>query len=136
MQVHLYSPERPLADVSASYLQVPGALGYLGIMPGHTAMISELAVGELKIEGGDAGAGNHTYFVSGGYVEVVDDSVKVLVDIVEHPDEIDLDRAAAAEKRAAKRLAEGSDLAVDIGRALAALERAKARQKLAKQVSR
>jgi F-type H+-transporting ATPase subunit epsilon len=134
MHVNLYSPEKPLAEVSANYLQVPGVLGYMGIMPGHTALISELGIGELKIEGGEAGV-HHTYFVSGGYLEVVDDNIKVLVDTVEHLDAIDISRAAAAEERAKKRLAEKSDLVVDIARALAALERAKARQKLAQRKS-
>jgi F-type H+-transporting ATPase subunit epsilon len=132
MSVNLYSPAKPLAEVSATYLQIPGILGYMGIMPGHTALISELGIGELRIEGGDAGKG-HTYFVSGGYLEVLDNNIKVLVDSVEHCDDIDVGRAKEAEERAIKRLAEKSDLDLDIARALAALERAKARQKLVQQ---
>jgi len=134
MKVSLYSPERPLAEVTADNLQVPGILGYMGVKPGHTALISELGMGELKIEGGDAGSEHH-YFVSGGYVEIAGNEVKVLVDVVERIEEIDLDRAEKSEKRAFERLEEKSDLKLDISRALAALERAKARRKLAQSKS-
>lgn len=134
LQVNLYSPEKPLAEISADYVHLPGAQGYLGILPGHTALISELGVGELRITGGNAGS-SHAYFISGGYIEVLDDQVKILVDVVERHDEIDVDRAISAEDRAKKRLEDKADLAVDIARALAALERAKARRKLA-QMSR
>ncbi|MEZ4742877.1 MAG: ATP synthase F1 subunit epsilon [Bdellovibrionota bacterium] len=130
MKISLYSPERPIAEVEADHLLVPGVLGYMGIKPDHTALISELGVGELRIDGAKS-AGDFRYFVSGGYVEVLDNSVKVLVDVAEHIDEIDLSRAGESEMRAQKRLDDKSDIKVDIARALGALERAKARKKLA-----
>jgi F-type H+-transporting ATPase subunit epsilon len=64
-------------------------------------------------------------------MEVADNQVKVLVDVVERIEEIDIERAEKAELRAEKRLAEPNSVQIDLARALASLERAKARKKLA-----
>lgn len=128
LQVSLYSPERPLANVSVDQLVIPASEGYMGILPGHTALITMLGSGVLTLEGSNID--ENKYFVSGGYVEVIDDKVRVLVDIIERKDEIDASRADASALRAVKRLESKESLQIDIYRALASLERAKARKAL------
>jgi len=131
LDVHLLSPVKPLATMKARLLQAPGILGEMGLLPGHTPLISELKAGILKIESYDDQSALY-YFVSGGYLELVDNRATVLVENAEAPTEVDLTRALAAEKRALDRLAQTSSADINMGRAMAALERAKARQKLAR----
>lgn len=122
LQVSVLSPSRIVAKSTTDYLQVPSVNGYLGIMPGHTAYVTEIGVGELKLGSGEA------FFVSGGYLDVHDDKVTVMVDVAERPSEIDRARAESAQKRALDRLEKKVE--VDIIRAQAALLRAKVRIEL------
>lgn len=128
LQVKLLSPVKPLANLEVNYISVPGVEGYIGVKPGHAALISELKTGIVTVEG--SGQSLH-YFISGGYLEVFENKVAVLVDVIEQPHDIDLERAQEAEKRAVARLQDTTNLDLDIGRALASLERARARLKLA-----
>lgn len=120
LQVSIVSPSRIVAKATTDYLQVPSINGYLGIMPGHTAYVTELGLGELKI-----GQNGESFFISGGYLDVHDDKVTVMVDVAERPSEIDKIRAESAKKRALDRLEKKVE--VDIMRAQAALARAQAR---------
>ncbi len=121
LQVSVLSPSKIVAKATTSYLQVPGINGYLGILPGHTSFVTELGVGELKI-----GEGNkEVYFVSGGYLDVNNDKVTVMVDVAEHLPQIDRKRAEEAKKRALQRLEQKTD--IDVVRAQAALMRAQVR---------
>ncbi len=124
MNVELVSPAKSLAKVKASKLQVPGKDGYLGILPGHAALVSELGLGELIVEG-EAIQPIHL-LINGGYVEVVNDQVIVLVDAAEARTEIDEARAHKSRERALERLAT-KDPAIDVTRAQIALARANAR---------
>jgi len=122
LQVSVLSPSKIVAKATTSYLQVPGIDGYLGILPGHTSFVTELGVGELKI-----GEGNkEVYFVAGGYLDVNNDKVTVMVDVAEPLLNIDRKRAEEAKKRALQRL-EQKKADVDIARAQAALMRAQVR---------
>ncbi len=121
LQVSVLSPSKIVAQATTSYLQVPGINGYLGILPGHTSFVTELGVGELKI-----GEGNkEVYFVAGGYLDVNNDKVTVMVDVAELLPQIDRKRAEEAKNRALQRLEQKVD--IDIGRAQAALMRAQVR---------
>ncbi len=121
LQVSVLSPSKIVAKATTSYLQVPGINGYLGILPGHASFVTELGVGELKI-----GEGNkEIYFVAGGYLDVRNDKVTVMVDVAEHLPQIDRKRAEEAKKRALQRLEQKTD--IDIARAQAALMRAQVR---------
>jgi F-type H+-transporting ATPase subunit epsilon len=116
----LVTPERALVHEQVEELQIPGAEGYLGILPGHAPLFSELKVGELGYRIGDR------WFwlsVAWGFVEVLPDQVRVLAETAERAHEIDLERANRAKQRAEERLAKGGD-DVDYKRALIALERA------------
>jgi F-type H+-transporting ATPase subunit epsilon len=79
-QIEIATPEKLVLDKRAEYAEIPGKDGYMGILPGHAALLSELGVGDLSI----TVAGKvEKYKVSGGYVEVRDDHVRVLADSVE-----------------------------------------------------
>jgi F-type H+-transporting ATPase subunit epsilon len=84
-------------------------------------MVAELGVGELTLEGGEAG--KQVFFVAGGYVDVASDAVTVLVDVAEKPGDIDITRAEKAKQRAEQRL-ERKTGDIDVVRAQAALARA------------
>lgn len=130
MQVEILSPEKSLLNTSAVSLVIPGRLGYMTILPGHTTMISELGVGTMHVHGSSSGK-EEAYFIAGGFAEVQGDRVRVLVDVIERPTEIDVERARKAEARARNRLSgqsKESDLIdIDYARAQGALLRAQAR---------
>ena len=116
----LVTPERSLVHERVEELQIPGAEGYLGILPGHAPLFSELKVGELGYRIGER------WFwlsVAWGFVEVLPDQVRVLAETAERAHEIDLERANRAKQRAEERIAKGGD-DIDYKRALIALERA------------
>lgn len=128
LQLLLVTPDRRLVDEVVDEVQLPGLEGYLGILPGHAALLTELGVGEMSYR-----RGNETHYatVIGGYAEVLPDRVTVLAEIAERAEEIDEDRARAARERAEKRLAKAGDPDTDWNRAAAALKRALVRLQVA-----
>jgi len=116
----IVTPERAIVHEQVDELQIPGASGYFGVLPGHAPLFSELKIGEVSYRQGD-----HWSFVSvaWGFVEVQSNQVRILAETAERSHEIDLDRATRAKERAEQRIAKGgSD--IDYKRALIALERA------------
>jgi F-type H+-transporting ATPase subunit epsilon len=109
--------------VPAEEAQIPGKDGYLGILPGHAPLISELGVGEITYR--SAGATHHLA-VAWGFAEVLPDKVTVLAETCERPNEIDVKRAESAKERAEQRLNSG-DPEVDYKKAAADLQRAETR---------
>ncbi len=79
LQVEIATPERLVASASADSAQIPGKEGYMGILPGHAALLSELGDGELSFTLSGA---TERFKVSGGYVEIRDNRVRVLADKV------------------------------------------------------
>ena len=116
----IVTPERSVVQEQVDELQVPGAEGYLGILPGHAPLFSELKVGEVGYRKGD-----RWYFLSvaWGFVEVQSNQVRILAETAERAHEIDIDRAIRAKERAEERIAKGGD-DIDYRRALVSLERA------------
>ena len=99
LKLIVVTPERKVVDTEADQVELPGQLGYLGILPGHAPLISLLTTGVLTY--GRAGA-EKSLAISSGFVEVNSDVVSVLADLAEEPAEIDVasaekDRAAAEE---------------------------------------
>jgi F-type H+-transporting ATPase subunit epsilon len=119
--IHLtiVTPERSLVDEQVEELQLPGAEGYLGILPGHAPLFSELKVGELGYRRGSKWV---WLSVAWGFAEVLPDQVRVLAETAERANEIELERATEQGTRR-ERLSHGGD-EVDYNRALVALERA------------
>lgn len=129
LDLMVVTPARSLIHEKVDEVQVPGLGGYLGVLPGHAALFSELHVGELvyTLEGGTT----RSIVVAKGFVEILEDEVRVLAGVAETPEEIDADRATQALERA-EGLIEGGGEGVNYERAIAALERAKVRITVAK----
>ena len=131
-QLHLdiVTPERKLLSEAVDTVQVPGANGELGILPGHTPLISLLKTGVLSYT---RGAGVEQLMVSGGFVEVSDDTVSVLAEIAERPEEVNADKARSdrelAEAEVAKLLTTGTE--EEMAAANMRLDRAQTRLQLA-----
>ena len=119
LELEVATPERALVREEVTDVQVPGKNGYMGILPGHAALLSQLGIGVLNYVAG----GNRRYLaVAGGFLEVLPGHVRVLADVAERAEEIDVARARAALERAQQQIG-GDNPAV----ALAAVERAQAR---------
>ena len=104
-------------------VQLPGKDGYLGILPGHAALLGQLGAGALSYT---VAGQPHYLAVDGGFVEVLDDHVRVLADLAEKAEEIDLARAKADLQKAQGELANtAADADPDV--VLAAVNRAQAR---------
>jgi len=128
LTLEVVTPERSLiAEVGVVEIQLPGSDGYLGILPGHAPLLTELGMGELSYR-----KGRDTYYavVIHGFAEVLPDRVIVLAETAERAEEIDVERARAARERAEKHLA-NPDPEMDWDSARFALERALLRLQVA-----
>jgi F-type H+-transporting ATPase subunit epsilon len=125
-QLEIVTPEKKVVDTRAQEMQIPGKNGYLGILPGHAPLITELAVGEITFRDGSGSSNEQRLAVAWGFAEVLPDKVTILAESAERPSEIDVDRAREAKQRAEQRLTSG-DTSVDVDRALDALQRAETR---------
>jgi F-type H+-transporting ATPase subunit epsilon len=120
ISLQVVTPSRQVLDVRVEWVEMPGLDGYLGILPGHAPLITELGVGQLTYRHGSE---THYLTVIHGFAEVLPDRVIVLAEIAERAEEIDLQRATTSRDRAQQRLAKPvSEL--DLERATFAYERA------------
>jgi F-type H+-transporting ATPase subunit epsilon len=126
-QLEIVTPEKLVVKEVAEEVQIPGRTGYLGILPGHAPLITELAVGVITYR---ARGESKTLSVAWGFAEVLQDKVTILAETAEHPEEIDVARAQKAKERAEQRL-KSNDPEVDYDRAEDALQRADTRLKVA-----
>ncbi len=123
LSLEIVTPERLLVQEDVTAVQVPAATGYLGILPGHAPLLAELGIGFLTFEGGGK---RWSLAVHGGYLEVLANRVRILATVAERAEEIDVERAKAALKRAQDEMVNPS-LGVDPAAALGAMARAQAR---------
>jgi F-type H+-transporting ATPase subunit epsilon len=92
IQLEVATPERLVVREDVDSVQVPGKDGYLGILPGHAPLVGQLGTGYLSYGAG----GRRRYLsVSGGFLQVLPDHVRVLANIAERAEEIDVERAKA-----------------------------------------
>ena len=103
LQLNIVSAERSLVDERVDEVEIPGADGYFGVLPGHTPLLALLGLGELWYR---QGSEKHFLLIAFGFAEVQPDRVTILAEVAEKPDEIDVARAEAAKKRAEERLAQ------------------------------
>ena len=80
LQLEIATPERQVASVAVTYATIPGKDGEMGILPGHAALLSELKKGELSYT---ANGKTEKLIVTGGYVEIRDNHIRVLADGIE-----------------------------------------------------
>ena len=128
MELVIVTPTRQLLRTRVREITLPGANGYLGVLPGHAPLMTELGIGELTFQGA---AQSEPISVVRGFAEVLPGRVTVLAETAELAAEIDLERAEAAKARAEKRLAAG-DPNIDWDRVSVALQRALIRIQVAR----
>lgn len=132
LELQVVTPDRQIAREEVHEVQVPARNGYLGILPGHAPLLSELQMGELSYRKGSV----WTYLsVFWGFVEVLPDRVIVLAEMAERGEEIDVERARQARDRAQERTAK-PDPDTDWNRAQLALQRSMVRLQVAGRVGR
>jgi F-type H+-transporting ATPase subunit epsilon len=126
IQLEIVTPDRLVVNDTAEEVSIPGRSGYLGILPGHAPLITELAVGEIAYR---AGGQTRRLSVAWGFAEVLPTKITILAETAEKAEEIDVARAQAAKQRAESEL---SKAGVDgNATAQAALDRAKTRLEVA-----
>jgi len=102
LQLQIVSADRMLINETVDEVEIPGAEGYFGVLPGHTPLLGLLQVGELWYRQGQE---KHYLAIANGFAEVQPDRVTILAGVAESAQEIDLGRAEAARRRAEERLA-------------------------------
>jgi len=97
LNLEIITPEKTVVKDEVDVVEATGAEGEFGIMPGHTQFLTTLRIGEIRYRKG----GETIYLASsGGFAEVVDDKVTLLVDTAESSKDIDVERAKKAMERA------------------------------------
>jgi len=120
IQLVVVTPVNQLLSEAVIEVQLPGADGYLGVLPGHAPLITELGIGELTYRTANGQTG--LLAIIRGFAEVLPERVSVLAETAERPEDIDVNRAQQALKRAQELIAKGGD--IDWDRASASLQRA------------
>ena len=129
VNLEVVTPEKVMVSQEVDMVVAPGVLGEFGVLEGHVPFLSWIVPGELHYT---SGTQTESFVVSGGFAEVSNDRVSVLVDSAEKAHEIDVERARSAMERAKARLEKGRDVEdIDFTRAEAALKRAIIRIKVA-----
>src|SRR6201998_1038763 len=121
--LEIVTPEKKVVETATEEVQIPGKNGYLGVLPGHAPLITELSVVEIPYRENPT---EQRLAVAWGFAEVLPNKVTILAETAERPAEINVDRARKAKERAEQRLTSG-DTALDVARALDALHRAETR---------
>ncbi|MBA2356530.1 MAG: F0F1 ATP synthase subunit epsilon [Luteitalea sp.] len=120
LTLSIVTPEREIVRAQVDEVELPGAEGYFGVLPGHTPMLATLTVGRLTYR---AGQESQVLAIAFGFAEVLPDTVTVLAQMAERAEDIDLSRAETARQRAEARLAH-PDSDLDYARARTALDKA------------
>jgi F-type H+-transporting ATPase subunit epsilon len=126
-QLEIVTPEKMVVRDVAEEMQIPGKDGYLGILPGHAPLITELAVGEITYRKENV---TEHLAVAWGFAEVLPDKVTILAETAERAEEIDTRRAQEAKQRAESAISK-SDTEEDFKRTAGDLKRADTRLEVA-----
>jgi F-type H+-transporting ATPase subunit epsilon len=123
-EIEIATPERLLAREKAVRAQIPARDGFIGVLPDHAALLSELGIGALTY----TTPGDHRFSMAicGGFLEINDNVVRVLTDVAEMGHEIDVSKAEQSLKHAQDAMVNPA-LGIDIASALIAARHAQAR---------
>jgi F-type H+-transporting ATPase subunit epsilon len=102
IELQIVTPQRHVLQETVQSVEIPGKEGYIGVLPGHAPLITELGVGILAYR---KGSENRFLTIINGYAEVLPDRVIVLAEVSERAEEIDVARSRAAQDRAQAELA-------------------------------
>jgi F-type H+-transporting ATPase subunit epsilon len=123
-EIEIDTPERRLAQEQAIRAQIPAQDGYIGVLPNHAPLLSILGVGVLTYTTPDNR--HHVMAVRGGFLEILDNRVRVLPDRADKGSEIDVAQAEK-ELRDAEAAMVDPSLGIDIAGALIGVQHAQAR---------
>lgn len=126
IQLEVVTPERLVVSEPAEDIQIPGKTGYLGILPGHAPLVTEIAVGEISYH---TSGQLKRLAVAWGFAEVLSSKVTILAETAERAEEIDVKRAQTAKQQAEEELRKAGPTGSP--EAQAALQRANARLEVA-----
>ncbi len=127
LQVELVAVERRIWSGEATMVIARTTEGELGVLPGHSPLLGELAPGgvvTIRVEGGE----DLVVAAHGGFLSVTEKGVSILAETAEISTEIDVDRAREALRRAESAADDDED-------ALAAARRAQSRLRAAGQAA-
>jgi F-type H+-transporting ATPase subunit epsilon len=130
IKLEIVTAEKSIFSEDVSMVLAPGIEGQLGILPNHAPLMTMLKPGELVIK---KGTEEIIIIITGGFLEVRPHQITILADAAELPEEIDIDRAREAKKRAEERL-QAKSPEIDHARAEAAFSRALIRLKVAERM--
>ncbi len=127
--LEIATPEKLLVGEKTEWVHIPTQKGYLGILPGHSPLVTILGTGELTFK---TEKGEKSIFVSGGFVEVLPTWVRILAEIGEKMEEIDEERAKDEKERAERIIKneKGEYTPEDIEKAVHSLRKAEERLRL------
>lgn len=125
IKLEIVTPHGLVLSEDVDEITATGTEGEFGVLPSHVPFITTLKIGMLIFK---KGSETGYVFVNSGYAEVSPDKVVILADSAERAEDIDVERAIAARKRAEERLTQADKY--DFGRATAALERATIRMQI------
>ena len=128
IHLEIVTAERQVYSEDVDIVIAPGIDGELGILPRHSPLLTVLKPGEIRVR---KSGEESSIAVSGGFLEVLGNKVTILADTAEYAEEIDLERAEEALKRAQERVA-ASPTDMDLERAVASVRRSQARVKVAR----
>ena len=130
LALEIVTPDRSIVSQQVDEVELPGADGYFGVLPGHTPLLASLQVGEMWYRTGQE---RHYLAIAFGFAEVLPDRVTVLAQIAERAQDIDVSRAEAAKKRAEERVTrpQGPQADMDFERARVAMIKALTRLQVA-----
>ena len=125
--LEVVTPEHRLLSKEVDYVSAPGSEGDFGVLPGHCHFLTTLRIGELQYR-----VGEQTEYMSvlWGFAEVTPTKVTILAEIAEKAEDINVERAEAAVRKAEERLERGG-LPSEVEEARVSLEKARLRQKIA-----
>ncbi|HET9183765.1 MAG TPA: F0F1 ATP synthase subunit epsilon [Candidatus Angelobacter sp.] len=127
IKLEVVTPERVVVSDTAEYIEMPGSTGYIGVLPAHAPLLTELAPGEINYR---TGGQVKRLAVGWGLAEVLPEKVTVLANVAERAEEIDVARAQAAKARAEEALRTATP-GVNLEETETALQRANARLQVA-----
>lgn len=126
LQLQVVTPERQLVNESVTAVEIPGRDGYLGILPDHAPLLGQLGAGVLSFSSPSVNNGDHVLAVDGGFIEVMDNYVRVLAEHAEFGRDIDAEEAHR-QLTAARETVERDPPVDNVDEALSEMRAAQAR---------
>lgn len=110
LHLEIVTPTRKVVDADVDEVRLPGSLGELGALPGHTPLLTSLGTGVLAYT---ADGKEEVFAIQAGFAEILEDNVTILAETAERPDQIDLAAAQAARDEAEAALKEAAAEQID-----------------------